>query len=90
MSMAYTMIGGVGTKTSSNVMSWKRINGHKKHALAIDTLVETKNGMKLYVYKYTRDCDNYPTYTLSFKPTDLTLSSHRILAGYTEDGLTKL
>jgi len=38
------------------------------HNIPINTLVELKDGGRLFVYSYSFDCDKTPLYNLSYKP----------------------
>ena len=41
-------------------------NNALKHKIALKTLVETENGLRLFVVSHDRDCDGTPLYSLSF------------------------
>ena len=46
--------------------TWKEENLEKEHEIPLKTLVEVEgSGLRLYVVKYMRDCDETPLYGLS-------------------------
>lgn len=45
--------------------TYRQINAAKSHEIPIGTLVELKNGARLFVVHHDRDCDETPLYYLS-------------------------
>lgn len=57
--------------------TYRQINLEKTHNIPIGTLVEMNNGVRLFVAKHTRDCDETPLYSLGFnKMTPLIFGIH--------------
>ena len=50
-----------------NGLTSRQENGLKKHNIPLGTLVETWEGLRLYVASHDRDCDETPLYGLSYK-----------------------
>ena len=68
-------------------------NMDKNHNIPIGTLVEVNspdepyNKIRLYVVKYTRDCDGEPLYSLGFNGETNPYMMH---PGFSEDCLTEI
>jgi hypothetical protein len=45
--------------------SYREVNATKTHAIPIGSLVELKDGVRLFVVYHARDCDQTPLYSLS-------------------------
>lgn len=69
--------------------SYKEVNNTKQHKFPINSLVELKNGVRLFVNKHTRDCDCTPLYNLSDVITEPGYEDYvDVFRGYSEDGMT--
>ena len=80
--------------------TWRQKNREIKHKIPIDTLVEVLGnvddanyGIRLYVCKYQRDCDETPLYGLTWNKNDYNrfkntkYESHYFTGGYPESAL---
>lgn len=45
--------------------TYRQVNAAKQHAIPLRTLVERPDGVRLWVVKHTRDCDQTPLYSLT-------------------------
>lgn len=71
--------------------SYKEVNSSKKHSIPIGTLVELKDGVRLWVVAHTRDCDQTPLYELCAYKEEQVNNSFRNPkwhGGYAEESLT--
>ena len=64
--------------------SWREVNAEKIHNIPVGSLVEIKNGARVFVVKHTRDCDQTPLYSLAIDPEDCDFSMDH---GYDEKSL---
>ena len=68
--------------------SYREVNNAKQHKLKIGQLVESANGIRLFIHQQTRDCDGTPLYVLA---TDTVDSLNNTLSyGYSERVLTEV
>ncbi|KKN04405.1 hypothetical protein LCGC14_1097880 [marine sediment metagenome] len=68
--------------------SYREVNAEKQHKISIGTLVELRNGVRLFVVKHMRDCDQTPLYSLGIE--DEYLSTYVKFHGYPEESLKEL
>ncbi len=66
--------------------TYREINAEKIHTFPIGVLVEIYSGVRAFVVKHTRDCDQMPLYSLGFDPDDQYTWSH----GYDEEGMRQI
>jgi len=74
--------------------TFREINNATDHSFEVGTLVEIRNGVRLFIVQQTRDCDGTPLYCLSADPEDTEqmregFANHNWLNGYGEDGMTE-
>lgn len=63
--------------------SYREINKSKVHAFSKGDLVETEKGLRAYIVKLGRDCDETPLYWISLDPN----GKHHLWGGFPDDGL---
>ena len=75
--------------------TYREINNAEKHTIAIGTLVELEDGVRLWVVHHGRDCDGEPLYELSADKDDLLkeregFRNRSWVGGYPADSLKKV
>lgn len=70
----------------SKSRSYREVNAEKQHRIPVGELVELNNGVRLFIVKHTRDCDQTPLYTLGIKLEDKYSWTH----GYAEELLKQI
>lgn len=78
--------------------SYRQVNAEKVHGIALGALVELESGVRLFVVKLGRDCDQAPLYWLAPevpRPTDeaeepayYRYLTTKWIGGYAEESLT--
>jgi hypothetical protein len=53
--------------------TYREVNAAKQHAIAVGTLVELEDGVRMWVVAQGRDCDQTPLYELSPDKDDTTV-----------------
>jgi hypothetical protein len=72
--------------------SYREVNREKTHKFNIGQLVELENGVRMFVVKQTRDCDQTPLYSLSPDKDDTeqqreNFANYGWHNGYSEEGM---
>lgn len=81
-------------KPAGSEKTYRQLNAEKAHRIPLGALVELRRynsdleededdpfGLRLYVVGHTRDCDQTPLYTLSYKTLDEYLKALEFLEG---------
>ena len=70
---AYTNVADLRDPADPQGRSYRQVNAEKTHGVALGALVELESGVRLFVVKLGRDCDETPLYWLAPEmpePTD--------------------
>lgn len=72
--------------------TYRQVNAEKKHQIPLGSLVETEDGVRLFVVHLGRDCDQTPLYWLSHDKDDTEVERQGFrnrwwLGGYAEESL---
>ena len=69
--------------------SYREVNREHRHNIPVGILVELKNGVRAFVVKHTRDCDQTPLYSLAIDP-DPEQHKFSMCHGYDEESLKQI
>lgn len=74
---------------SGNGKSYREMNAEKRHSFHVGQLVELDSGVRLFIAKITRDCDQTPLYCLTHEKQedDYPLNENYWVRGYPEECL---
>jgi len=70
--------------------TYREVNNAKQHKLKIGQLVEAANGIRLFIYRQTRDCDGTPLYTLTATANAIDHPNPDLSYGYSEEDLVEV
>ncbi len=69
--------------------TYREVNKAKTHAFEVEQLVEIDNGVRMFIAKQTRDCDEEPLYSLAASKEECGDDFHMRswLHGFSETGM---
>lgn len=90
--MNFINIADLKDQNDSQGRTYREINNSTQHNIPIGTLVELKDGVRLWVVFHGRDCDGTPLYELCHDKNDTKKKQEGFrninwVGGYSEDSL---